>query len=192
MAKLYFMYGAMWAGKSMELIKVAYNYLERGKKCLIFNSLLDTRFESGKVSSRTWGSLPSIGFDNNTNIEKIIKEELNKWEIDCILIDEAQFLNKIQVEQCANISTKLNIPIICYGIKTDFMSNLFEWSKRLLELAQQIDEIKTICWCGKKATMNTRVIDWKVILEWEQIDIWANEKYISLCLKHYLEKNIWN
>lgn len=192
MAKLYFMYGAMWAWKSMELIKVAYNYLERWKKCLIFNSLLDTRFENWKVSSRTWGSLPSIWFDSNTNIEEIIKEKLDKWAIDCILIDEAQFLNSAQVEQCAGISTKYNIPVICYGIKTDFMSRLFEWSKRLLELAEQIEEIKTICWCGKKATMNARIIDWKVTLEWEQIDIWANEKYISLCLKHYQEKNIWN
>lgn len=191
MAKLYFMYGAMWAGKSMELIKVAYNYLERNKKTLLFNSLLDTRFESGKIFSRTGSSLPSIWFDSNTNILEIVQNKIIQGEIDCILIDEAQFLSSKQVEQCTIITTTLNIPVICYGIKTDFLTHLFEWSKRLLELAQHIEEIKTICWCGKKATMNARIIDWKIAIDWDQIDIWANEKYISLCLRHYIEKNIW-
>lgn len=189
MSKLYFHFWAMWAWKSLELIKVAYNYTERNKKVYIFNNTLDTRFKKWEVSSRSWSSIPSISYDLKTNF----LDEINKisWEIDCILIDESQFLTSLQVEQCAEIVCKLDIPVMCYWLKTDFLWNLFEWSKRLLELAQKIEEIKTICWCWKKATMNARIKDWKIIKKWEQIEIWENDKYISLCLKHYLEDNIW-
>lgn len=189
MSKLHFNYWAMWAGKSLELIKVAYNYIERWKSVFIFNSSLDTRYKSWEVTSRSWSNIPSISYDITTNIF----EAINYLNIkpDCILIDESQFLTKKQVEECAKITTKLDIPVICYGLKIDFQSNLFEWSKRLLELAEKIEEIKTICWCGKKATMNARISNSKMLLQWELIEIWENDKYISLCLRHYLEENIW-
>lgn len=190
MSKLYFHYWAMWAGKSLELIKVAYNYSERWKSVLIFNSALDTRFKQWEVSSRSWSSMPSITFNELTDFFKTI-EDLDLMP-DCILIDESQFLTKNQVNDCWRIVTKLNIPVMCYGLRTDFLWNLFEWSKRLMELAQKIEEIKTICWCGCKATMNARISNWNMVIIWEQIEIWENDKYISLCLKHYSENNIWN
>lgn len=193
MSKLYFNYWAMWAWKSLELIKVAYNYIERGQKVIIFNSDLDTRFEKWKITSRSWNSLPSIPYNDKTEFFIEINNLIVWWEkINCILVDESQFLSEKQVEDCAKIAVHLDVPVICYWIKTDFLRRLFEWSKRLLELSQSISEIKTICWCGKKATMNARIIDWKMITVWEKILIWENNKYISLCLKHYLEYNIWD
>lgn len=190
MSKLYFQYWAMWAWKSLELIKVAYNYQERWKNVLVFNSELDTRFQSNKVASRNWSSINSTQFNNNTSIINELEKQIIKP--DCILVDESQFLTSKQVEECAIITINKEIPVICFGLKTDFLGNLFEWSKRLLELAQKIDEIKTICWCWKKATMNARIKNWKVVKIWNQIEIWENDKYISLCLRHYLEDNIWN
>ncbi|MDD2565353.1 MAG: thymidine kinase [Candidatus Gracilibacteria bacterium] len=190
MSKLYFHYGAMGAGKSLELIKVAYNYSERGKSVLIFNSALDTRFKQGEVSSRSGSSMPSITFNELTDFFKTI-EDLDLMP-DCILIDESQFLTKNQVNDCGRIVTKLNIPVMCYGLRTDFLGNLFEGSKRLMELAQKIEEIKTICWCGCKATMNARISNGNMVIIGEQIEIGENDKYISLCLKHYSENNIGN
>lgn len=188
MSKLHFKYWSMWAGKTLELIKIAYNYKERGQKVLVFNSSLDTRFKNWEISSRTWASIPCFLFDKNTDIFSKITEELEKTSINCILIDEAQFLTNKQVESLAVATIRFKIPVICLWIKTDFLGNLFEWSKRLLELATNIEEIKTVCWCWNKATMNARIKNGKVIKTWEQIEIWANEKYISLCLKHYIEE----
>ena len=192
MSKLYFQYWAMWAGKSLELIKVAYNYIERWRHVIIFNSALDTRFENGKVSSRSGSSLPSVSFDSETDFLETVKSLNDKQSLDCILVDESQFLSKKQVDDLWVIVTNLHIPVLCFWIRTDFLGNFFEWSKRLMEIAQKIEEIKTICWCSHKATMNARIANWKMTIEWEQVEIWENDKYISLCLKHYLEKNIWN
>ncbi len=185
MAKLYFQYWAMGAWKSLELIKVAYNYTERWKKVIVFNSKLDTRFTNWEVASRSWSKIASISFDDKTDLYyEITKTESRP---DCVLVDESQFLKKKQVEECAKIVTEMNIPVICYWLRTDFLWNLFEWSKRLMEIAQKIEEIKTICWCWDKATMNARISEWKMCTAWDQIEIWENDRYISLCLKHYNE-----
>ncbi|EKE28785.1 MAG: Thymidine kinase [uncultured bacterium (gcode 4)] len=192
MSKLYFQYWAMWAGKSLELLKVAYNYTERWRNVIIFNSELDTRFANWKVSSRSWSALPSISFNSSTDFLETIAKLKGEKSLDCILVDESQFLFKNQVDDLATVVTTMDIPVMCFWIKTDFLGNLFEWSKRLFEIAQKIEEIKTICWCSRKATMNARISNWKMTTEGEQIEIWENDKYISLCLKHYLEKNIWN
>jgi thymidine kinase len=191
MSKLYFQYWAMWAGKSLELIKVAYNYIERWRNVIIFNSALDTRFEKWKVASRSGSSLPSASFDSETDFLEIVSEMNLKKSLDCILVDESQFLTKNQVDDLAIIVTTMHIPVLCFWIRTDFLGNLFEWSKRLMEIAQKIEEIKTICWCSHKATMNARIANWKMITEGAQVEIWENDRYISLCLKHYLENNIW-
>ncbi|EKE29204.1 MAG: hypothetical protein ACD_2C00208G0005 [uncultured bacterium (gcode 4)] len=191
MSKLYFQYWAMWAGKTLELIKVAYNYTERWMNVVIFNSKIDTRFETDKVSSRSGSAISSMPYDSETDFLETIERLKSIKPIDCILVDESQFLKKHQVDDLAVVVTSMDIPVMCFWIKTDFQWSLFEWSKRLLEIAQKIDEIKTICWCSNKATMNARIADWKMLTEWEQIEIWENDKYISLCLKHYLEKNIW-
>lgn len=186
MSKLYFWYWAMWAWKSLELLKVAFNYKERGLNVLLFNYYNDRRFWEWLIASRSWLSLKATPFDNNTAFKKYIK----KW-INAILIDESQFLTKEQVDELAEIVVTKNIPVMCYWIKTDFKTNLFEGSKRLLEIAHSINELKTICWCWSKATLNVRVKNNKIVKEWEVIDIWWDDKYISLCLKHFLEWNIW-
>lgn len=190
-SKLYFWYWAMWAGKSMEIAKVYHNYTSRWLQVIVFNSALDNRFNDWKVSSRSWISVSANTFDRNTSFRKEIDIE---WvnEISCVLIDEAQFLTSDQVEELAYISCNSGIPIMCYGLKTTFTWELFEWSKRLLELAQSIEEIKTICWCEKKATMNARINDkWDIIKTGKTIDIGWDDKYISLCLKHWLDWNTW-
>ncbi len=191
MSKLYFRYSAMGAGKSLDLLKVAYNYEERGMKVVLFNSQLDTRFETGCIASRTGIKMKSFLFSTTTNFYDHVKENYfdKDVKISCILLDEAQFLKKEQVEQLRLITNDLDIPIICYGLRTDFRTNLFEGSMWLLAWADEIEELKTICWCGKKATMNARVIDGKVIKEGEQIMIGGNESYVALCQKHFQTGN---
>ena len=192
MSKLYFRYWAMWAWKSAELISTYYNYQNKEMDTLVLNFKLDTRFWEWIIGSRSWVKISSTFFDKTTDIYKIIKENLeNNSNIKCILIDEAQFLKYSQVDDLVKIIMEFEIPIICYWLKTDFQSNMFEWSKRLFELAQDIQELKTVCWCWNKATMNVRIIDWKITKVWEQVQIWASESYDSVCLKHYLENNLW-
>lgn len=192
MSKLYFRYWAMWAWKSAELISTYYNYQNKEMDTLVLNFKLDTRFWEWIIGSRSWVKISSTFFDKTTDIYKIIKENLeNNSNIKCILIDEAQFLKSNQVDDLVKIILEFRIPIICYWLKTDFQSNMFEWSKRLFELAQDIQELKTVCWCGKKATMNVRIINGKITKVWEQVQIWASESYDSVCLKHFLENNLW-
>lgn len=191
MSKLYYWYGAMGSGKSLELIKVYYNYINRWMKVLVYNYNLDTRLGDGNVSSRNGHSIPSDQFSEKTDFKKDIALKIVENNISCILIDESQFLKSNQVDDLAHICKRFKVPIITYGLKTNFKWQLFEWSKRLLELAESISEIKTICWCGKKANMNARVINWEITTIGDEIQIWWDEMYMSLCLEHYLEKNIW-
>lgn len=184
MAQLYFRYGAMNSGKSIEVVKVAHNYEEQNKAVRIFTSGVDNRDGVGVVSSRTGMRREAIPVLEDTNIFEYLKGEEEKiW---CVLIDEAQFLSKEHVLQLTQIVDELNIPVMAFGLKNDFMNNLFEGSKYLLLYAEKIEEIKTICWyCAKKAIMNLRISDGTPVYEGAQIQIGGNESYYPVCRNHY-------
>lgn len=185
MAQLYFRYSTMNAGKSIEVIKVAHNYEERGKKVLVMTSAVDDRYGTGKVSSRIGVSRDAELVYDDTNILELFLNENKRKSIDCVLVDECQFLKRHHVEELAEIVDSCNVPVLCYGLKNDFRNELFEGSYALLVYADKIEEIKTICWCGKKATMVARIVDGKLVKSGEQIQVGGNEMYISLCRKHY-------
>ncbi|KRN09391.1 thymidine kinase [Liquorilactobacillus mali] len=186
MAQLFFRYGTMNSGKSVELLKVAHNYRESGKKVILLTSSLDTRSGVGCISSRIGISHEAIPVSNETSIMgDIIDEDMLKIDPSCILIDESQFLTSKQVEELASIVDLFGIPVICYGLKNDFSNNLFEGSKALLTLADKLEEIKTVCrYCNKKATMNLRMVNGKPVYEGEQVQI-GDEEYISVCRRHW-------
>ena len=191
MAKLYFNYSSMNAGKSTMLLQANHNYIERGMKPEIYTSNLDSRFGTGEIISRIGLKFKSNLFDTKTDIyNDIINKNINK-EIDCVLIDEAQFLTKDQVSQLGRIVDLLDIPVLTFGIRTDFKGNLFEGSKYLLAWADNLKEIKTVCHCGRKATMVLRLNeDGQIVEDGSQIDIGGEEKYVSVCRKHFYDKNI--
>ena len=157
MAKLYFYYSAMNAGKSTVLLQSAHNYKERGMRVLLLTALIDDRFESGKIASRIGISAEASLFDKNTNLMQLIKEETDAQKLNCILIDEAQFLTKEQVYDLSEVVDKLHIPVLAFGIRTDFKGELFEGSKSLLAWSDKLIELKTVCHCGSKATMVIRL-----------------------------------
>ena len=191
MAKLYFNYSSMNAGKSTMLLQANHNYIERGMKPEIYTSNLDSRFGTGEIISRIGLRFKSNLFDTKTDIyDEIINKKINK-EIDCVLIDEAQFLTKDQVSQLGRIVDLLDIPVLTFGIRTDFKGNLFEGSKYLLAWADNLKEIKTVCHCGRKATMVLRLNEeGQIVEDGSQIDIGGEEKYVSVCRKHFYDKNI--
>lgn len=181
MAKLYFRYGAMGSSKTANALMVAYNYREQGKKVLLAKPSIDTR-EPGMMHSRIGLEQPCI------SVEKLVMmtdEELNTF--DCIIIDEVQFCKKSDIEFLVHIVDNLGIPVICYGLRTDFQHSLFEGSEWLLAWADVIEEIKTVCWCGKAASCNARIdAKGRIIRNGEQVMVGANESYISLCRKHFM------
>jgi thymidine kinase len=183
MAKLYFYYSTMNAGKSSALLQAAYNYSERGMQPMLFTALLDSR-TAGRIASRIGITADAKHFDPRTDF----------WEIgttakpDCILIDEAQFLSKDQVRHLTRLVDEEDIPVMCYGLRTDFRGELFPGSAALLAWADTLTELKTICFCGRKATMVVRVSpSGEVEREGKQVEIGGNERYISLCRKHFTE-----
>ncbi|PZE19588.1 thymidine kinase [Paenibacillus xerothermodurans] len=185
MAKLYFRYGTMNSGKSIEVLRTAHNYEEQGKKVLLFTPHLDDRYGVGTVASRIGMQKEAIVIDDTTNMIELAKAE----KPNCILIDEAQFLNKEQVQQLTEIVDDLDIPVIAYGLRADFKGTLFEGSYHLLAIADKIEEIKTICWfCDKKAIMNMRCEDGRPVFEGQQIQIGGNESYLPVCRKCYASK----
>jgi thymidine kinase len=191
MAKLYFNYSSMNAGKSTMLLQANHNYIERGMQPEIYTSNLDKRFGESEIVSRIGLKSKSNLFNIKTDIYKEILNKNDKKEIDCVLIDEAQFLTKNQVKQLGDIVDLLDIPVLTFGIRTDFQGNLFEGSKYLLAWADNLKEIKTVCHCGRKATMVLRLNEYGQITEdGNQIDIGGEEKYVSVCRKHFKEKNI--
>lgn len=191
MAKLFFKYGAMGCGKSLELLRVAYNYIERNQNILLLTSSLDNRDGiSKKIKSRVGVEMGALMVSENTNILELVINEKIKQEIDCVLVDESQFLKKQHIEQLSEVVDKLDIPVICYGLKSDYKIEPFEGSTYLFAMSDNIEEIKSICWCGKKATINARIRDGKISKSGEQIQIGGNESYISLCRKHYKENKI--
>lgn len=191
MAKLYFNYSSMNAGKSTMLLQANHNYLERGMNPVIYTSNLDSRFGKGEIVSRIGLKSKSNTFDIKTDIYNDILTFKENNLIDCVLIDEAQFLTKNQVDQLGKIVDELNIPVLAFGIRTDFQGNLFEGSKYLLAWADNLKEIKTVCHCGRKATMVLRVDDeGSIVSDGSQIEIGGEERYVSVCRKHFKEKKI--
>lgn len=183
MAQLFYKYGAMNSGKSIEILKVAHNYEEQNKQVLIFTSGLDTRDEIGYVSSRIGLRRKAIAVYNQTNLFEYVKNYPEK--LYCILVDEVQFFTKEQVIQLTKIVDDLDIPVMCFGLKNDFQNELFEGSRYMLIYADKIEEMKTICWfCHKKATMNLRVDgNDKPVYTGEQIQIGGNDTYYPVCRK---------
>lgn len=189
MAKLYFYYSTMNAGKSTNLLQSSYNYRERGMNTLIYTAAIDDRFGAGKVSSRIGISENAHLFDKQTDFLAEISEREKRQKLHCILLDESQFLTKAQVYQLTDVVDKLNIPVLCYGIRTDFQAELFEGSKYLLAWADQLEELKTICYCGRKANFVLRLNkQGEVVKDGEQIQIGGNDSYLSVCRRHYKEK----
>ena len=191
MAKLYFNYSSMNAGKSTMLLQANHNYIERGMKPRIYTSDLDNRFGKGEIISRIGLRSKSNIFTSKTDIYLDILNVLDDTTVDCVLIDEAQFLTQNQVIQLSKVVDELEIPVLAFGIRTDFQGNLFEGSKYLLAWADNLKEIKTVCHCGRKATMVLRLnADGKVVSDGTQIEIGGEERYVSVCRKHFIEKNI--
>ena len=183
MAKLYYIYGAMGCGKTIDLLKTAYNYEERGQNILIFTAVRDSRSGFGKIQTRIGLQRDAIPITDDMNIYDFVLKYQKK--IDCILVDEINFLKSHHIDSLSDIVDFLNIPVMCYGLRTDFLTNTFEGSKRLLEIADSIQEMKTICECGRKATINMRIKDGKVITSGEQIFVGGNESYQSVCRRCY-------
>jgi thymidine kinase len=187
MASLYFKYAAMNSGKSTQLLQAHYNYTERGMNPAAMTAQLDNRYGEGKITARIGIGLPAHTFNKATDIFVFIQQMSADKPLDALLVDEAQFLSEAQVIQCARIVDELDIPVMCYGLKTDFLGKLFPGSEALLRLADNIEEIKTICWCGKKATQTARIApDGTVVRAGAQIAIGGNDMYVSLCRKHFM------
>jgi thymidine kinase len=187
MAQLFFHYGAMNSGKSIEILKVAHNYEEQDKKVILMTSGIDTRTAVGEISSRIGLKREALPIFDDTNILDVIKE-VNHESTACILIDEAQFLKKHHILELAKVVDQLGIPVMTFGLKNDFKNELFEGSKYLLLYADKIVEMKTICWfCKHKALMNLRFHDGKPVYDGEQVQIGGNESYYPVCRRHYFD-----
>lgn len=186
MAKLYFRYGAMNSSKTANALMVKYNYEERGQKVLLMKPAIDNRDGGCIIKSRAGLTEECLLIHKDSNICEIVHDYIAKnHNINCVIIDEAQFLTKQQVYQLTRIVDSDRIPVICYGLRADFRGELFEGSQYLLAWADTIEEVKTICWCGKKAIMNARYQGNTIIKEGEQVEVGGNDRYISLCRSHW-------
>ncbi len=182
MAKLYFYYSAMNAGKTTTLLQSAHNYRERGMRVAILTPRLDHRGGDGRVASRIGLSTEGMAFDRDTDLEQRLRQDIEAHgRLNCVLVDEAQFLSRDQVWQLSEVVDQLGIPVLCYGLRTDFRGELFEGSQYLLAWADELSEIKTICHTGKKAIMTVRVDGHgRVMREGPQVEIGGNERYVSV------------
>ncbi|HJW47553.1 MAG TPA: thymidine kinase [Lysobacter sp.] len=182
MAKLYFYYSAMNAGKTTTLLQSAHNYRERGMRVLILTPRLDDRAGSGTVASRIGLKAAGHAFDRGDDLELIVRDDITaRGKLDCVLVDEAQFLRRTQVWQLSEVVDDLHVPVLCFGLRTDFRGELFEGSQYLLAWADEINEIKTICHSGKKATMTVRVDEaGHAVQQGPQVEIGGNERYVSV------------
>lgn len=186
MAQLFFRYGAMNSGKSIEILKVAHNYEEQSKKVLICTSGIDDREGVGYIASRVGLKRTAVPIFDETDVFSLVKD--GHENISCLLIDEAQFLKKYHIIELTKIVDQLKIPVMTFGLKNDFRNELFEGSKYLLLYADKIEEMKTICWfCNKKAIMNLRFNNGSPVYSGEQILIGGNEQYYPVCRKHYFD-----
>ncbi len=186
MAKLYFYYSSMNAGKSTNLLQSSYNYKERGMNTLVLAPQLDDRYGEGKVASRIGIEAEATTFAADTDLLDLVGRRHQEDPLHCVLIDEAQFLTRDQVFQLGDVTDKLNIPVLAYGLRTDFRGEPFEGSKYLLAWSDNLKEIKAICHCGTKATMTVRISeDGTAITEGSQVEIGGNDRYVSMCRKHF-------
>ncbi|SEF66037.1 thymidine kinase [Butyrivibrio sp. Su6] len=193
MGKLYFRYGAMGSSKTANALMVRYNYLEKGQTAILLKPKAEDRDGEKTVKSR-------IGLSAEcTFVEDFLEEVKNEWftgnsdnwkKLDCVIVDEAQFLSEEQVDMLAEVVDKYDLPVICYGLRTDFTSHLFSGSKRLMEIANYIEEVPTVCWCGRRAHFNARVSNGKIVRSGEQIMMGGNESYVSLCRRHFLSGEV--
>ena len=197
MAKLYFRYGAMGSSKSANILMVRYNYEERGQHAVLLKPRTDNRDGEHWIQSRIGLSAPAEYVDD------FLKEISESWaegreeyiyhgkKVDAVLVDEAQFLRAEEIDTLSDLVDFYEIPVICYGLRTDFLNHLFEGSRRLMEIADVIEEVPTVCWCGRRAQCNTRYADGKIVREGAQIMLGSNESYVALCRKHYKEGKLW-
>jgi thymidine kinase len=191
MAKLYFNYSSMNAGKSTLLLQAAYNYQERGMTTLLLIAALDDRAGKGRIASRIGLAAEADIFSSEDDIFAHVERALEAGRVDAVLVDEAQFLTEDQVWQLARVADQLRIPVMCFGLRTDFQGKLFPGSAALLALADNLKEIKTICWCGRKATMVARLDgDGRIVEEGDQVVIGGNETYVSLCRNHWSRREL--
>ncbi len=188
MAKVYFRYAALNAGKSTQLLQVRHNYHERHQRTLLLKPRLDDRDGVGVIAPRIGGLRATVDVlvGPDTDLRSLVEaDQAAHGRLDCILVDEAQFLSGTQVEQLCGVADFLGVPVMCYGLRTDFRGELFPGSARLMALADDIEELKTICWCGKKATINARILDGHVLREGPQVLTGGNETYTALCRRHW-------
>jgi len=189
MAKLYFYYSSMNAGKSTTLLQADFNYRERGMQTMLWTAALDDREDAGWINSRIGLKKKAHKFEEATDMLEAIGAEHERGALDCILIDEAQFLTRDQVFQLALVCDQLKIPVLAYGLRTDFQAALFPGSAQLLAIADELVELKAVCECGSKSTMNMRVDgEGNPVLAGQQTEIGGNELYVALCRKHFMEK----
>ncbi|WP_410015249.1 thymidine kinase [Sodalis sp. C49] len=186
MAQLYFYYSAMNAGKSTALLQSSYNYQERGMRTLVFTAEIDNRFARGQVRSRIGLSSPAELYRPDTDLLAVITQAHQLEPLHCVLVDESQFLTREQVNGLSDVVDQLDIPVLCYGLRTDFRAELFPGSQYLLAWADKLIELKTICYCGRKANRVLRLNDeGKPVHDGQQVVIGGDERYVSVCRKHY-------
>ena len=189
MAKLYFYYASMNAGKSTTLLQADFNYRERGMHTMLYTAAVHDRSGFGVIDSRIGLRAEVSTYGPETRIRTEVEDEIKRRQVDCILLDEAQFLTRTQVIELAAICDELDIPVLAYGLRTDFQGQLFEGSGALLALADTLVELKAICECGRKATMNLRVDeDGRAVRAGAQTEIGGNDRYIALCRRHFMER----
>ena len=187
MAKLYFYYSSMNAGKSTTLLQSDFNYRERGMETMLWTAAVDDRYGRGRIVSRIGLEAQAHLFDADTDLFAAIAAHHHDTRLSCVLVDEAQFLTRAQVWALGRVCDELGVPVLCYGLRTDFQGELFEGSAQLLGLADSLSEIKTVCDCGRKATMNLRVDgEGRTIRLGEQTQIGGNDRYVALCRRHFM------
>jgi thymidine kinase len=190
MAKLYFYYASMNAGKSTTLLQADFNYRERGMATMLFTAKIDDRYAEGTITSRIGLDQRATPFDSQTDIAAIVADRHAHAKVACVLVDEAQFLTGRQVDQLAHLADVVGIPVLAYGLRTDFQGQLFEGSARLLALADSLVELKSVCECGRKATMNLRVdAEGRAVAHGAQTEIGGNDRYVALCRRHFTERS---
>jgi thymidine kinase len=188
MAKLYFYYSSMNAGKSTTLLQADFNYRERGMETMLWTAALDDRFGQGYITSRIGLKADAYKFSPETDLGAEIDAEHAKRPLACIMVDEAQFLSREQVLQLGRMVDETKIPVLCYGLRTDFQGELFPGSAALLGLADNLIEIKAVCHCGRKSSMNLRVdADGNAVKEGAQTEVGGNDRYVALCRRHFME-----
>ena len=198
MAKLYFRYGAMGSSKSANILMVRHNYEERGQYAVLLKPRTDSRDAQHEIKSRMGLSAPAGYVDEFlADVKELWSRDsaeyiYNGRKVDAILVDEAQFVSPEEIDTLSDIVDFYHIPVLCYGLRTDFQNKLFPGSHRLMEIADVIELVPTVCWCGKRAQCNTRYADGKIVKEGEQIFLGSNESYVALCRKHYKEGKLWS